>query len=111
MKIETKFDVNNLVVSKYQRNPVAQKSKNDLLCCFEVIDITTGTCMAGTQVFYDLRSIHGMISTDYEDGKIKKTYKDFTPGSNPKGEYTRMREDELVEAPKEVIDLVLGISE
>ena len=110
MKIETKFDVNNLVVSKYQRNPIGQKSKNDLLCCFEVIDIHTGTCMAGTQVFYDVRAIHGITETDYVDGKRVTTYKDFVAGSTSKGEYIRMREDELVEAPKEVIDLVLGNS-
>lgn len=110
MKIETKFDVNNLVVSKYQRNPIAQKSKHDLLCCFEVIDIHTGTCMAGTQVFYDLRTIHGMTETHYVDGNKVTKFTDFSVGSNSKGEYIRMREDELIEAPKEVIDMVLGNS-
>ena len=110
MKIETKFDVNNLVISKYQRNPITQKSKNDLLCCFEVIDINTGTCMAGTQVFYVCRSIHGITNTDYVDGKRVTTYNDFAAGSNQKGEYITIREDEIIEAPKEVIDLVLGNS-
>ena len=110
MKIETKFDVNNLVVSKYQRNPIAAKSKNDLVCCFEVIDVNTGTCMAGTQVFYVCRSIHGIADTDYVDGKRVTTYKDFSIGTTPKGEYTTFREDELIGAPQEVIDLVLGNS-
>jgi hypothetical protein len=110
MKIETKFDINNLVVSKYQRNQITQKSKNDLLLCFEVIDIKTGTCMAGTQVFYVCRSIHGMTDTNYIEGKRVTTYTDFTAGSNSKGEYITFREDEIIEAPKEVIDLVLGNS-
>lgn len=109
MKIETKFNVNNLVVSKYQRNP-PQKSRNNLLCCFEVIDINTGTCMAGTQIFYVCRSIHGMTDTEYVDGERVTTYRDFAVGSNSKGEYMTFREDEIIEAPKEVIDLVLGNS-
>lgn len=110
MKIETKFDINNLVVSKYQINPLGKKAENEVLCCFEVIDIHTGTCMAGTQVFYDVRAIHGITKTDYSSGKKVTTYTDFAIGSTSKGEYTRMREDELIEAPKEVIDLVLGNS-
>lgn len=110
MKIETKFDISNLLVSKYQRNPISIESKHDLLCCFEVIDINTQTCMGGTQIFYVCRSIHGMTETNYVDGKRETTYKDFTVGSNSKGEYSTFREDELIEAPKEVIDLVLGKS-
>lgn len=110
MKIETKFDVNNLVVSKYQRNPLKLKTKTTALCCFEVIEVHAVTCMAGTQVFYDVRVIHGITDTKYVDDKRVTTYEDFGIGSSPKGEYSRMREDELVEAPKEVIDLVLGKS-
>lgn len=110
MKIETKFDINNLVVHKFQRNPLETKSKTDLLCCFEVIDINTGTCMAGTQIFYDVRVIHGIKSTEYVDGEKKITWKDFSASSNSKGEYIRMREDELVAAPKELVDLILGNS-
>lgn len=110
MKIETKFDVNNLIVSKYQRNPAAKNPKVDPLVCFEIIDINTGTCMAGTQIFYVCRCIHGIITTDYVDNKKVTTYQDFITGATTKGEYVTFREDEVVEAPKEVIDLVLGSS-
>ena len=51
-----------------------------------------------------------MTDTDYVDGKRITTYKDFAAGSNSKGEYITFREDEIIEAPKEVIDLVLGNS-
>lgn len=108
MIIQTKFNVNDLIVSKYQRNPISQTSEIESVYCFEIIDINTGTCMAGTQVFYVCRSIHGILSIDYIDGKKVKSYKDFLIGSGAKGEYTTLREDEIVVAPKEVIDLVLG---
>lgn len=111
MKIETKFDVNNLVVSKYKRNPISAKSMYESVCCYEVIDIQTGTCMAGTQVFYDLRTIHGiMTETEYVDGKKVTKFTDFAIGSSSKSEYIRIREDELIEAPQDVIDMVLGNS-
>lgn len=107
MKIETKFDINNLVVSKYQRNTIIGKP-DERLCCFEIMDINTGTCMAGTLVYYVCRGVHGITGIDFIDGKKVETFTDFNVGSNSKGEYVTFREDELVEAPKGVIDLVLG---
>ena len=109
MKIETKFDVNNLVVSKYQRNVIASE-KNDSLCCLEVIEVKTGTCMAGTQVFYVCRPIHGITEKEFIDGKMVKKFVDFNMAFTSSGEYCTCREDELVAAPDDVIDLVLGKS-
>jgi len=67
MKIETKFDVNNLVVSKYQRNPTNTK------------------------------------------GKRESNFTDFNIAAYQNREYSQIREDELVEAPQDVIDLLLGV--
>jgi hypothetical protein len=110
MKIETKFDVNNLVVSKYQRNTLTKEAGVETVMCFEIIDITTGTCMAGTQVFYDVRAIHGIATTKYNSGEKSIAFHDFVVGYSSKGEYIRLREDEIVLASQEIIDLVTNKS-
>ena len=107
MEIKTKFNVNNLVISKYQKDPV-KRNNSELFCCYEVIDINTQTCMAGTQIFYIVRPIHGFITNEYKEGKRESKFTDFNIASYQNREYATIREDELVEASKEIIDLVLG---
>ncbi len=108
LQIKTKFSVNDLVISKYQKIRVGEKEKNISLCCFEIIEIHTVTCMAGTQVFYDVRAIHGLTHVDYIEGKREQKFVDFSIGSNSRGEYSKVREDEIVEAPKEITELILN---
>ena len=108
MVIKTKFNINDLVFSKYQRNPITNIDNPEAILCFEVIDINTGTCMAGTQIFYVCRTIHGHSSSEWIEGKKVIKFKDYCIGSNSKGEYQTLREDEIVKAPKEVIDLLLN---
>ncbi len=105
MTIETKFDVNNLVKAKFD------KGTENHFQLFEVMQVETNTCYAGTQNFYLCRAItakkkfkdewskkgefewlicHGIGSTDFAIG------------------WGKYREDELVEAPKEQIDIILG---
>lgn len=111
MEIKTKFNVNSLVTGKYQRQPLKEKGGMAFLMGFEVIDINTQTCMAGTQVFYVCRGIHGMAETKYEEDKKVTKFTDFSAGSTSRGEYVTFREDELIEASKEMIDMITGNAE
>jgi hypothetical protein len=105
MKIETKFDVNGLVVSKYHRGLDENESLSGVLCCFEVLDIKTTTCMAGTQVHYVCRAIYKHSRAKYINGeRVLNTA--FYPSGTSNGEYVTFREDELVAAPKEIVDLI-----
>lgn len=108
MKIESKFDVHSLVVYKFQKSVFDQKQKNDLLVCFEVMEVITHSCYSGTQIWYDLRPIHGIKSTDWVDKKEVIRWTDFVVGMPRDREYMRMREDEMIDAPKELVDLILG---
>jgi len=62
MELQTKFKVNDLVTSKYSNPHPAKKEKGtfDRFLCFEVIEVKTVTCSAGTQTFYHLRAIHAL---------------------------------------------------
>jgi hypothetical protein len=51
MKIETKFKVNDLLKGKYDYQG------EDVIMAMEVIEISTVTCCAGTQIFYTIRQI------------------------------------------------------
>jgi len=106
MNIKTKFGVNDLLVGKYQRSPFAERSKSESLICFEVMDVNTQTCMAGTQVFYVCRPIHGLIKNEYVDGEFVVSFVNLAVGATTRGEYGTFREDELVAASNEVIELV-----
>lgn len=50
MNIETKFKVGDIVKHKFARSPTGIQA-------FEVLEIKTNTCYAGTQCFYYGRSI------------------------------------------------------
>lgn len=107
MKIETKFDINNLVQHKF--NKCTSLENGDVVCAYEVMDITTNTCYAGTQIFYDLRPIHKIFFTSgYADKK--KTSIDIGTGYTKfQNGWIRYREDELIAAKQSDIDLILGI--
>ena len=110
MEIKTKFDINNLVVSKYQRNPFENKETKIDLCCYEVMEIITETCIAGTQTFYRVRVLHGLHNRikDFMKEELEDKFSDIRLVDMGNNMYVKMREDELVEAPKEVIDFVLN---
>jgi hypothetical protein len=103
MKIETKFDVNNLVKRKFDADT------KDGFVAMEVMEIVSQTCYAGTQVFYSCRHIYA-----------KREFKGFgekeftwSVGHGVSKEDAQMgwqkyREDELVEAPQNQIDIILG---
>lgn len=106
MEIKTNFKVNDLVLSKYQKQFDINKPTNKFLICMEVMQITTNTCMAGTQIFYDCRTMHVITATSFVDGKMTEKVLDLSPGSLRDGDYTRFREDELKPVSQEVVDFI-----
>ena len=105
MKIETKFNVGDLVVSKYSRSSIA----NGSLLAYEVIEVLTQTCYKEAQVFYLCRSIHCVIDKEYGKPPV---IVDMGIGSSQESHepYFKMREDELKEAPAQVQeDVKVGI--
>lgn len=108
MEITTKFNVNDLVQFKYNKrmNDGSGVLKDAIVLLFEVMDIQTQTCMAGTQVFYLCRGIHGITDSDFVDGKRVKKIVQFAIGSAKSSEYTSIREDELKPAEEELVALL-----
>lgn len=107
MKIETKFDVNNLVKRKFDTN-----SKNKM-SALEVMEVITQTCYAGTQVFYLCKPV--IAQKEFkdkwkEDGEFSWVIVHGISQEENQPGWRKYREDELVEAPKEVIDIILGNS-
>jgi hypothetical protein len=105
MKIETKFDVNNFVVRKFDTN------EKDTFRVLEVMEVISQTCYAGTQVFYLCRAM--VANKEYE--KQWKQEGEYTwvighvlgKDENSTG-WRKYREDELIEAKQEHVDLILN---
>lgn len=101
MNIKTKFNVGDILKFKYDKNTP------DVKYLLSVVDILTQTCIAGTQVFYYVRSIKLEFITHKYD-------KDFEPrwvchydlGNNNKNLYKKFREDEVIKASKEEIEIL-----
>ncbi len=105
MKIETKFDINNLVKRKFDSD------YNHSKCCLEVMEVITQTCYAGTQVFYLCRSI--ILNKEFEheykkDGNFKWVICHGVSQEENTLAWRKYREDELIEAPIGLIDIILN---
>lgn len=100
MKIETKFNVNDLTQRKYDSNDTT------IMVC-EIIEIVPVVCIAGTQVFYITRPIMLNRVPKYKDGETtykwaveRAIYRDNT--------IPKFREDELIPCSDEYKKIVLG---
>ena len=105
MKLESKFDINNLVSHKFQT------IEKDGFPVYEVLEVITQTCYGGTQVFYDCRMI--FLRKEYASewkstGEFKYSIAVGISKEDGKMGTQRFREDELIEAKKEYIDVILG---
>jgi hypothetical protein len=106
MKIETKFSVGDLVQHKFQReNDLASTDErarvSDLISFYEVMDIQATTCYAGTQVVYYVRAFNKLVFD--VRGKEEKIF-DFSPAHTR--EPIKLREDELKECQKDIVELL-----
>lgn len=98
MKLETKFSQNNLVTYKFENET------DELVCLYEVQEVIINANNIGTDIQYLCRLIQ--LSRGFKKGKWKISHgvgKDI----NDHG-YKRMRENELIECPQHIIDIVLN---
>lgn len=98
MKIETKFDVNNLVKRKFDKQLMGKK-----LFCLEVMEVISQTCYAGTQVFYLCRPVYAENNRNEWD-----VFHGVNATSDNQTGWRKYREDELVQCSDEEIKIILG---
>lgn len=97
MTISTKFDVHNLVKRKFDR-------EDQNINMLEVMEVISQSCYAATQVFYLCKIIRAHRFRD-QPWKIEHG---IGRDDNATG-WRKYREDELIEATKQEIDIVLGM--
>lgn len=111
MELKSKFNVNDLLVRKYD------KGSEELKMALEVLEIHSQTCYAGTQFFYQCRIIVLEKERETKIGiawlsKEEREEKEKQPRawtirhgqSRQEGQlgWERYREDELQECPSEI---------
>jgi len=105
MKLESKFDINNLVQHKFDNRD------SDTITCLEIMEVRTETCYAGTQVFYHTRNIVAMkkYKHDYKkEGEfIWEIGHSIDKYGNKNISWEKYREDELIACSQENIDIIL----
>lgn len=106
MKIQTNYDVHNLVCHKFGHNVNG-------MVAFEIMEVNAQVCYGGTQVFYLVKPIilskvfkdkwkdDGDFSWDVGIGRSKD--------DNGTG-WQRLREDELIDCPQNFVDIILNKS-
>jgi hypothetical protein len=107
MIIVSKFDVHNLVKRKFDSGGKLG------FTAFEVMEVISQTCYAGTQIFYLCKPI--IVHREFKNEYSKEGEFSFNVGhglASRDGElgWTKYREDELIELPKEEMDVILGVS-
>lgn len=97
MTITSLYEMNQILIRKFTKN-------NNKLVAFEVLQIESSTCSAGTQIFYFCRPI---IITKEPFSKEEKWNVNFGVGKTG-GElgWEKLREDELLPAPANITDIL-----
>ncbi len=101
MEIKTKFNINDLVQYKFH----IENNKRSTFF-YEIQFIHTETCSAGSQVFYLCRPIAILYSEHYLDNAKVIELSDFDLRKPRDGEYQKFREDEIVPASKNLIEIM-----
>jgi hypothetical protein len=104
MRIETKFNIGDLVRHKYSK-ATAKTVHDGLLLALTVLDIKTETCIAGTQIFYICRALYQHRKSKFS---IKEDDELVEIGYSGVSEATKLREDELQICPEEIIKIITG---
>ena len=95
--IKTKFEIGDLIRYKYQSDP------KDRMVAMEVIEITSVTCIAGTQVFYKVRELGA--EKEFEGFGSDRKHIGWSAGTMKTSagtvDYRSFREDELVVLAKD----------
>jgi len=102
MKINSKFNINDLVKCKYDTE-LLEKNIGALM----IMEVHTQSCYAGTQVFYLCRQIVGKKESDRWETP-KKEYWIIGHGATNESRvaWGKYREDELVAISKEAKEII-----
>ena len=102
MTVTTKFDVDSLATMKYDRGT------DDMFQVLEIKEVLAQICYGGVQIFYDCRTIVGR--KEYKGFKKEGDFQWLVGHSLSKEDsktgWKRYREDELIAAPQEHIDIL-----
>jgi hypothetical protein len=101
MTLETKFNINDLVQHKFQRD----KLYKDCIA-YEILEIRSINCYTTAQVFYRCRAV--IVRTEFDYTTKERKVVDIMPGIIKDREYTELREDELKPCSIEVKNAVLN---
>lgn len=99
MTIETKFNINDLVQTKYQREVVGEH-----MIALEVIEIKCVNCYTTAQIFYLCRPLHAIMK--HKIGDVKNEAVDIVMGRYKDQEYSQFREDELKPCSEKVANII-----
>lgn len=109
MTIEPKFKINDLVTHKFRRPP---HGKKEVFSFYEVIEIQSVTCSAGTQIFYDCRGFYYLNTDKWGTKDETSKLEIYDIGVSLRDDkhlaLFKFREDELVQLPKNEFDFVTG---
>jgi hypothetical protein len=112
MKFESLYSINDILQYKYQGGIATT--------CFEVMEVHSVTCSAGTQIFYKLRPMNFEYEYIFEDAggfkegeepKMPKRVKKFLGAmaawvkDRPES-YVQLREDEVIPASQQIKNLL-----
>lgn len=93
MNIETKFNVGDIVKHKYESNP-------ERVMGFEVMEIKSNTCYAGTQNFYYCRALFAdkVFKNRFDENSEFQWAVSYSVSNDPHmpTAWQQMREDELI---------------
>lgn len=109
MEIKTKFDVGAITERKYN-------SSNEGYYALEVMEISSQTCYAGTQVFYHCRQLI-ITKTPNWRRKEDETVKEWNIAHGVNKQHTsntvaweKYREDELIEASAKILEILQSVA-
>lgn len=111
MEFKTIFNIHDLVKHKYESRGIESE-----VLCYEVLEVMTQTCYAGTQVFYDCRLIQSNEENLYKkDSEGNHMYVRRSGVAIGKDSHLmasqRFREDELVLLDEKSTAIMKGIRE
>jgi hypothetical protein len=103
MKINTKFDIGDVVELKYEFTDAEHKKM-----AYEIMGISTQSSYVGTEVFYHCRALHmeAVVHKDTVYGwRLRRGYRTNVNNDNQLGT-NKFYETEIVEASKNIKNII-----
>lgn len=110
MEIKTAFNIGDLVQYKFSKNTAL----NEAVAAYQIMEVRSQTCYAGTKIAYELRALVAKASFAWdkpsgEKGKLPESIRVIT--YEPSLKTLLLREDEIKPCSKEVAHQIKEIQE